>query len=61
MRSMCCKKSRHGRSEIVNTDQGSQFPAYELCRQLRKKAVNSAWMVEGPGGIMYSLRDYGNL
>jgi putative transposase len=52
--------SRHGRPEIVNTDQGSQFTPMNSCRRSRSRGANPAWMGAEPGEIMCSLSACGN-
>ena len=47
--------ARHGRPEIFNTDQGSQFTGVGLHRRARRATASpSAWTAKGPGGTMCS-------
>lgn len=52
--------NRHGRPEIVNTDQGSQFTAHEFVQAVKDRGATSAWTGAEPGGIMCSSSAYGN-
>jgi putative transposase len=46
--------SRYGKPEIINTDQGSQFTAYEFVQAVKSRGVSSAWMDAVPGGTIFS-------
>ena len=52
--------NRHGKPEIVNTDQGSQFTAHEFVQAVRNRGVTSAWTGAAPGGTMCSSSACGN-
>lgn len=52
--------TRHGKPEIVNTDQGSQFTAQAFVQTVKDRGATSAWMGAEPGGIMCSSSGYGN-
>ena len=53
--------ARHGRPEIVNTDQGSQFTGTDFTACSSRAASRSAWTARAPGGTTYASHDRGGL
>jgi putative transposase len=51
---------RHGRPEIVNTDQGSQFTADKFVRTVKGQGCKLSRTGAAPGGAMCSLSVCGN-
>ena len=52
--------ARHGRPEIFNTDQGSQFTSAAFTGVLLKPASRSAWTARVPGATMSSSSGSGD-